>query len=186
MKSLILFLLFGSFMVGCSKTTSVTCKCADKKEAVLKIYHDIQCVTTPCFRHELIMPDGEKAIIQNISEFKIQEVNQKVAYCADLMSTSYPPQLHLTCLETLDTNITETSCPQTETVEIEDKTGLDGCGWVLKRSNGSYYEPINITAYQSQLKSGSSATISFEYVTGMGSICMVGQMIKICSLKLNQ
>lgn len=186
-KKTILFLT-GSFLIliGCSKTTTGTCQCTDKKQTVLKIYHDIQCVTTPCFRHELIMPDGEKAIIQNIQEFKIEEVDQKVAYCADIMNPTYPPQIHVTCLETLSKNINDTTCALSESVVIEDKTGLDGCGWVLRRSDGSYYEPINIELYQDKLKTGNVATITFEKATGMGSNCMVGTMIKICSMTITQ
>ena len=174
--------------LGCSKTASSgACVCATKTKATLKIYHDIQCITTPCFRHELILENGEKAVIQNLGEFKIEEVDQKIEFCSDYVLESYPPQMHITCLESTEKveNI-KTPCAQKESVTIEDHTGFDGCTWLFKTTDNTILEPINIDVYKSALKNGNIATVSFEYVNDMASICMMGKMIKICTLEVTQ
>ena len=183
-KIIILTLVFAA--LGCNKSNSETgCDCNDKINATLKIYHDIQCVTTPCFRHEVILESGEKAIIQNLNEFKIEEVDQKISFCADKVLESYPVQMHVSCLKSIEViKPAVTACANTALVKVEDKTGLDGCGWVLQMENKEYLEAMNIDQYQDKLKNGNQVKITFEYVNDIASVCMIGKMIKICSFEI--
>ena len=66
---------------------------------------------------------------------------------------------------------------------IENKTGLDGCGWVLKLNNGSYLEPTNISDFDIELIDGKPVSLSYVEASGMLSICMIGKIVNINCMK---
>lgn len=63
--------------------------------------------------------------------------------------------------------------------QLVDFTEYSGCGWLIQLTDGSMLEPINLGAYDVELKDG--AVIEFEYhkTSGMMSICMIGSMVEI-------
>lgn len=74
----------------------------------------------------------------------------------------------------------------------EDHSGLDGCGYLLKLSNGEYLQPVWRWGWcgtpplpegyhedplkDFQFEDGKKVRIGFEYTNDYGSICMKGKM----------
>ncbi len=65
---------------------------------------------------------------------------------------------------------------------LHNYTGLDGCGWVLEIENGKILEPINLDTFPVQLAEGKDIYITYT-LTGGASICMVGDIVEIQTLK---
>lgn len=68
-----------------------------------------------------------------------------------------------------------------EIVTMKNFTGLDGCGWVLLRSNDEKLEPTNINDFGIALEEDKSVCIKYHSVAA-GSICMVGTVVEIESM----
>lgn len=64
---------------------------------------------------------------------------------------------------------------------VVDKTGLDGCGLVVKTSPGKFLEPVSVP---NNTKLYDGQEIKFKYINapGWGSICMVGDIVKILQI----
>lgn len=88
------------------------------------------------------------------------------------------------------------SCSEDETSDcsvsatVRDLTGLDGCGFVFELEDGSRLEPIIYYYIQHepsdplsnfQFVDGKKVMIDYE-VTDRGSVCMVGQVVRITCL----
>ena len=70
-----------------------------------------------------------------------------------------------------------TTCPEVKAV---NKTGLDGCGYLLETENQSYLEPDNLeTKYRVD---GTKLCITYKKVNKF-SVCMAGEMITLTSVK---
>ena len=70
---------------------------------------------------------------------------------------------------------------------LKNLTGLDGCGWVIQLAeNGTTkkLEPINLGDFNVPLVDGKKVEFSYQK-TGSPSICMVGDVVKLTSLKDN-
>ena len=65
-------------------------------------------------------------------------------------------------------------------VTVVNKTGLDGCGYLLETANNSFLEPDNLQ--QKYHKDGLKLCITFKK-TNKFSICMAGEMITLTSVK---
>ena len=68
-------------------------------------------------------------------------------------------------------------------VTVEDLTGLDGCGLVLKLSNGQRLEPINLNEFNVTLNDGDVIWVNYVSAPDYASICMVGEMIEIIDIQ---
>jgi hypothetical protein len=82
---------------------------------------------------------------------------------------------------------------------VEDFTGLDGCGYLFKLSNGEYLEPVRPVLYCGtppipdevtndplwgfQFEHGKKVRIGFEYTNEYGSICMKGRTVVITCIE---
>lgn len=75
----------------------------------------------------------------------------------------------------------EDSCKKSIHVKLKNLTGLDGCGWVLQKDDGSYLEAQNIGEFEIEFVEGKDLHVSYDTVDG-GSICMVGEIVKITCL----
>ena len=65
-------------------------------------------------------------------------------------------------------------------VKVVNKTGLDGCGYLLETENQSYLEPDNLeTKYRVD---GTKLCITYKKVNKF-SVCMAGEMITLTSVK---
>lgn len=69
---------------------------------------------------------------------------------------------------------------------VVDKTGFDGCNWVLELENGDLLEPIwEGTDYQNakikdvSLTNGLKVNISYRVKEDMVSICMSGKIVEV-------
>jgi hypothetical protein len=71
-----------------------------------------------------------------------------------------------------------TSCENAHAATIEDYTGLDGCGLVIKLQNGNVLEPINLNDFNITPTDGMKVWVKYHEV-GMMSICMVGPTVEI-------
>ena len=68
---------------------------------------------------------------------------------------------------------------------LKNLTGFDGCGWVIQTDQSGTtktFEPINLSDFDVVLTEGKKVDF-FYYKTTSGSICMVGDVIKLTSLR---
>lgn len=72
-----------------------------------------------------------------------------------------------------------TSCENAQAATIEDYTGLDGCGLVIKLQNGEVLEPVNLNDFNLTPTDGMKVWVKYHEVSGMASICMVGPIVEI-------
>lgn len=70
------------------------------------------------------------------------------------------------------------SCDGAIKAKLVDLTGLDGCGWVLEKTDEKRLEPINLEGFDFDLENGKKVWVSYEE-SGGGSICMVGDIVKV-------
>lgn len=69
---------------------------------------------------------------------------------------------------------------------VEDFTGLDGCGYLFKLSNGEYLQavgPLPEEHQDFQFQHGKKVRIGFEYTNDYGSICMKGKTVIITCIE---
>jgi hypothetical protein len=71
-----------------------------------------------------------------------------------------------------------TSCENARAATIQDYTGLDGCGLVIKLQSGEVLEPINLNDFNITPTDGMKVWVKYHEV-GMMSICMVGPTVEI-------
>lgn len=71
------------------------------------------------------------------------------------------------------------ACSSGVKATMKDATGLDGCGYMLELEDGTKLEPINLETFDFQPKDGQKLRITYDIVTGGGSICMVGDQVEI-------
>ena len=71
-----------------------------------------------------------------------------------------------------------TSCENAQAATIEDYTGLDGCGLVIKLQNGDVLEPTNLNDFNITPTDGMKVWVKYHEVAMM-SICMVGPTVEI-------
>ncbi len=68
---------------------------------------------------------------------------------------------------------------------LKDYSGLDGCTWVIE-SDSRTYEPLNLAEFDIALEDGKKVKFSFDNADDIaGSICMVGEIIRIKKIKAN-
>lgn len=70
------------------------------------------------------------------------------------------------------------SCENAKAATIEDYTGLDGCGLVVKLTTGEVLEPMNLNDFNITPTDGMKVWVKYHEVAG-GSICMVGPIVEI-------
>jgi len=73
----------------------------------------------------------------------------------------------------------QSSCENAEAATIEDYTGLDGCGFVIKLQNGQTLEPMNLNDFNITPSDGKKVWVKYHEKSGMASICMVGPIVEI-------
>jgi len=76
---------------------------------------------------------------------------------------------------------TNDACSGSVHVKMRNKTGLDGCGWVLQLNDNSYLEAQNLNEFEIEFVEGKDLHVKYEEVDG-GSICMDGKIVKITCL----
>lgn len=88
------------------------------------------------------------------------------------------------------------SCAYTGT--IEDHTGLDGCGYLIRLDNGNYLEPVrrffcgtpplpedaaNDPLMNFEFEHGKRVTLNYEVTEEFGSICMKGELVIVTCIE---
>jgi hypothetical protein len=66
---------------------------------------------------------------------------------------------------------------------IRDYTGLDGCTFIIELDSGEKLEPVNLKDFIDSPKDGQKVKITFKPEPQLASICMVGTIVTIQSLK---
>ena len=74
-------------------------------------------------------------------------------------------------------------CTDAQEATIIDRTGLDGCHWLLKLSDGSSLEPTNLSDFDIELVDNKLVFVSYTERTDMVSICMVGAIVDITCME---
>jgi hypothetical protein len=72
-----------------------------------------------------------------------------------------------------------TSCENAQAATIEDYTGLDGCGLVIKLQSGEVLEPTNLNGFDITPVDGMKVWVKYHEVQNVMSICMVGPIVEI-------
>jgi hypothetical protein len=57
-----------------------------------------------------------------------------------------------------------------------------GCSWIIRQDNGTYWEPLNLNSFLATLNVRKPVIFSFV-LTNYGSVCMMGQVIKLTSIQ---
>lgn len=57
--------------------------------------------------------------------------------------------------------------------------GLAGCGWLIRLSDSTILEPINLDDFDIELSPGKTVYVAFFERTDMGSICMTGKIVEL-------
>jgi hypothetical protein len=71
-----------------------------------------------------------------------------------------------------------------QSVILQDLTGLDACGLVLKLNNSNeVLEPLNLNDFSIKLTTGNEYWIKYEIDPRYGSFCMVGDMVRLLEFK---
>lgn len=104
----------------------------------------------------------------------------------------------LALLSACEQEIQEAAPVETVPATLKDLTGLDGCGWVFELQDGSKLEfvtpffcgtpPLPETTYENPFENfefveGKQVRIAYEELEAMGSICMVGKVVRITKLQ---
>ncbi|MFM6946948.1 MAG: hypothetical protein ACKOWW_07395 [Flavobacteriales bacterium] len=71
------------------------------------------------------------------------------------------------------------SCENAQAATIEDYTGLDGCGLVIKLQSGQVLEATNLNDFNITPTDGLKVWVNYHELSGMASICMVGPIVEI-------
>lgn len=69
-------------------------------------------------------------------------------------------------------------------VILEDLTGLDGCGYVLKLNSSEVLEPLNLSEFSINKVEGNEYWITYEKKPLLGSYCMVGDVVLLLDIKV--
>lgn len=72
-----------------------------------------------------------------------------------------------------------TSCENAQAATIEDYTGLDGCGMVIKLQSGEVLEPTNLNGFDITPEDGMKVWVKYHELQNVMSICMVGPIVEI-------
>jgi hypothetical protein len=70
----------------------------------------------------------------------------------------------------------------TERLRVVNKTGLDGCGFLLQKADSTLLEPVNLPSDFSvdQIQ----VIVSYRELSDRMSVCMAGKIIQITEIKL--
>lgn len=56
---------------------------------------------------------------------------------------------------------------------------LDGCSWLIKLSDTTILEPINLENFDIELKNNKSVCVQYHERTDLGSYCMAGKVVEL-------
>ncbi|HYG51717.1 MAG TPA: hypothetical protein VD905_12480 [Flavobacteriales bacterium] len=59
---------------------------------------------------------------------------------------------------------------------------VDGCSWLIQLPNGNLLEPVNLSDFNVTPYEGKKISIRYKVSDG-ASICMMGELVKLTSLK---
>jgi hypothetical protein len=81
------------------------------------------------------------------------------------------------CIISCNPTKTTTSKCTTEGI-VKDRSGLDGCKFLIELTDGKKLNPIEFSDKSFQLKDGQKIRFSYESVDAM-NICMAGETVKV-------
>lgn len=76
----------------------------------------------------------------------------------------------------------ENLCADAQQAKLINRSGLDGCGWLIELQNSDRLEPINLGDFEMGLEEDKKVWVRYKVESGMGSICMVGEIVSIVCL----
>ncbi len=66
---------------------------------------------------------------------------------------------------------------------VKDYTGLDGCGFIIELTNGEKLEPAQMADTGFVFYDGQRVVLTYTELTDMASICMVGKIVRIETIR---
>lgn len=70
-------------------------------------------------------------------------------------------------------------CPDGVTATFRDRTGLDGCTYVLQLENGAFLEVANLELLDITPTNGLKVRVQYDALPNMVSICMLGPVVQV-------
>jgi hypothetical protein len=67
--------------------------------------------------------------------------------------------------------------------QLKNFTGHDGCSWVIVLDKGGTLEPLNLKAFDIDLKDGQKVYVTYKVEPEYHSICMVGPIVRILCIE---
>ncbi len=67
---------------------------------------------------------------------------------------------------------------------VRNYTGLDGCGFIIELLNGDKLEPVEVVDTNFVFMDGQRVAVTYTELTNRSSICMVGIMVRIETIRL--
>lgn len=71
------------------------------------------------------------------------------------------------------------ACPDSQKATIVDRTGLDGCSFMIELNDGTMLEPTNLSEFGIKKEDGLKVWIDYSETKNGFSICMAGTMVDI-------
>ena len=70
------------------------------------------------------------------------------------------------------------------TGNFKDLNGLDGCGMIIELENGDKLNPVNLEAMNVEAVDGKKVFLTYTKLEDAMSICMVGDMVEITCIEV--
>ena len=68
---------------------------------------------------------------------------------------------------------------------LVNKTGLDGCGWMIALQDGKTVNPTNLNSFDIKLIDNTKITFGYKEKNDLFDTCMSGKIIEITCLTLD-
>lgn len=70
-------------------------------------------------------------------------------------------------------------CTDGVTAKLVDKSGLDGCTWLIELEDGSMLQPLNLDSFNIEKQNDLSISLTYKKADAFAGICMAGQMVEL-------
>jgi hypothetical protein len=90
--------------------------------------------------------------------------------------------LTLSCANTKNNT---SNCLNSVKGTLVNKTGLDGCGWMIALQDGKTVNPTNLNSFDVKLIENTKITFGFKEKNDLFDTCMSGKIIEITCLTID-
>ena len=90
--------------------------------------------------------------------------------------------LTLSCANTKNNTF---NCLNSKKGTLINKTGLDGCGWMIALQDGKTVNPTNLNSFDIKLIDNTKITFGYKEKNDLFDTCMSGKIIEITCLTID-